>query len=219
MSADTPDFAPMVAVAGLAREVEALRRAVDRAVSVTDRVEELAALIARVAEDVAAHADTDEGVLPLSWLDFAEDATDAEVLLGGLAEWIGAVYLRYADAAQTMPACWLWHPDVVEELLWLMRAWLAAYRKAGAPVSAVADWHDRLRPGVVRRIKATAGTCSLENHQPSGDRHTAAPSAPVAGAAGMIAAWWATSRNALPPTPTDEHLAAAAAVRIRGGRK
>lgn len=218
MSTESAGFAPMAAVAGLAREVEALRRAVDQAASVAGRVEELAAVVARVVEDAAAQGDTGENAATPSWLDFAGGVPEAAVLLDGLVEWMGVVYLRYTDAVQGLPACWLWHPDVVEELLWLMRAWLAAYRASGAPVSAAADWHDRLRPGVVRRIKAAAGTCSLENHQPGGDRHTPAPVAPLADAAGLIASWWATSREFVAPTPTEEHLAAVAAVRSRGGR-
>ena len=67
------------------------------------------------------------------------------------------VYLRYPDGADHLPECWAWHPDVVEELLWLMHAWAAAYQGPQAWVALVGDWHDRQRPGVVRRIKTTAG--------------------------------------------------------------
>ena len=47
-----------------------------------------------------------------------------------LAGWVAGIYLRYLDAAQSLPECWLWHPEVVEELLWLHTAWLHAYRPA-----------------------------------------------------------------------------------------
>ena len=79
-----------------------------------------------------------------------------------------------ATATPRLPECWLWHPDVVEELLWLSHAWLAAYQGPAASVALAADWHDRLRPGVVRRIKAQAGSCSRERHQtrPGRDRLT-----------------------------------------------
>ena len=214
---EEPASVTAAALAGLAREVEVLRRAVDLATKVAGRVDELAAVVARVVEDMAARSDADENAAAPSWLDFAGGMPEAGVLLDGLVEWMAAVYLRYPDGAQGLPACWLWHPDVVEELLWLERAWLAAYRASGAPVSAAADWHDRLRPGVVRRIKTAAGTCSLENHQPGGDRHAPAPVAPLADAVGLIASWWAASRHSVAPIPTEEHLAVVAATR-RGGR-
>ena len=48
-------------------------------------------------------------------------------LLEELTGWLAAVYLRYPDGADHLPECWMWHPDVLEELLWLMHAWAAAY--------------------------------------------------------------------------------------------
>ena len=93
----------------------------------------------------------------VSWLDADLDPHDpsvAEDILTRLAQWVAGVYLRYPDAR--LPDCWLWHPEVVEELLWLHQAWLAAYAE-GARVTAAADWHDRYRPGVVARIKSYRG--------------------------------------------------------------
>jgi hypothetical protein len=214
---EEPAAASAAMVAALAREVEALRRAVDQAAAVAGRVEELAALVARLAEDIATQTAAEQAG-PLSWLDFATDTAGAVAVLSDLAKWMGTVYLRYSDAVQGLPACWLWHPDVVEELLWLMQSWQAAYRSPGAPVSLAGDWHDRLRPGVVRRIKAAAGACSLENHMPGGERHAAGPAAPLAEAADVIARWWATDRESAAPEPTEQQLAAVAAVR-RGGRR
>ena len=94
--------------------------------------------------------------------------TDDELarrVLGELVAWLELVYLRYPDAAQGLPECWCWHPDVVEELLWLMHAWLAAYQGTAASVGLAADWHDRHRPGVVRRLRGSVGSCSIEAHQ------------------------------------------------------
>jgi len=115
------------------------------------------------------------------------------------------VYLRYADAARLLPECWLWHPEVVEELLWLMYAWHAAYRDDDATVQRAGDWHDRYRPGVVRRIQELARHCSVENHlprdgQPAGSR----PVVPLAEALAPIADWWATRRGETPPQPTGQ---------------
>lgn len=123
------------------------------------------------------------------------------------------VFLRYPDGAEVLPDCWAWHPDVIEELLWLMQAWSAAYFDQGGGVLRVADWHDRYRPGVVKRLKATAASCSLENHTPP----QPAPTVPLAAATEPIAAWWANDRTDPAPEPTDEQFAAVRPRRGRGG--
>jgi len=214
-------------VAGLAREVEALRRTVDEHAGLRERLDGLAGLVARLAETLAAAPDTgSQAALPaLSWLDHPAEpgrpvevstaARDAEALLTGLCAWVSEIYLRYTDA-RSLPCCWLWHPDIVEELLWLHLAWLAAHRP-DAPASAVGDWHDRQRPGVVRRITGYTGACSLGAHRAGGDRNT--PGVPaVIDAAAAIAGWWATGRDQPAPEPTDEQLAAAAARSARSRR-
>jgi hypothetical protein len=223
-----PDGAPPGgAVAGLAREVETLRRRVDQLQSLPRRIEQLAELFARQAETVAAAAGP-AAPAPTSWLDLPIDpdrpaesssaVRAAEELITGLAGWVGGVYLRYPDAAQTLPECWLWHPEVVEELIWLHSAWLAAHRP-GASSTAVGDWHDRQRPGVVRRIRDYAGLCSLEQHQPSVDRHAPAPLGAVTDAVPAIAEWWATRRTDPPPAPTPAQLDAARRHEPRPGRR
>jgi hypothetical protein len=219
--APPPATGPDPAVAGLAREIEALRRQLADLAQLPRRVEQLADLLARLAEQTAAQQAAGPGTL--TWLDLPTDrpdaAADAEQILARLAGWLASVYLRYTDAARTLPGCWLWHPEVVEELLCLHQAWLAAYADPDAPVSTAADWHDRLRPGVVRRIKDYAGMCSLETHQPGGDRHTPAPTVPAADAAPAIATWWTTDRTTPPPEPTADQARAAGAARpTRGWR-
>jgi hypothetical protein len=221
---DPPDGAA-AALAGLAREVEALRRALDQLRGLPGRVEEVADLVALLASATAEQPEPDTSRAAWSWLNLPDAAQlgadadaavdDAEQRMTDLAGWLGRVYLRYADAARTLPACWLWHAEVVEELMWLRAAWLAAYAGPRAVVSQAADWHDRLRPGVVRRVKDYAGLCSIENHQPA--RDTPTDSVPLAGAAGLIAAWWATRRADPAPAPTATHVAEAAALRPRGG--
>ncbi|MFN2495757.1 MAG: hypothetical protein ABR608_07605, partial [Pseudonocardiaceae bacterium] len=191
-----PTYASTGAVAGLAREVETLRRVIDPLRELPGRLDELAALVVQLAGATAATASTPTTVSASSWLDLApDDVQAAHKLLTDLTRWMEVVYLRYPDAAQSLPDCWLWHPDVVEELLWLMQAWLAAYRDQDAPVSLAGDWHDRYRPGVVRRINATAGRCSLESHQPRDHPATGGPVVPVTGAVGPIATWWGAHRN------------------------
>jgi hypothetical protein len=205
-------------LAGLAGEVEKLYRDMRELRGLSRRVDDLAASLARMAETVITARQPDAVAPTPCWLDHETDpgrdaatsraARDAEQLLGTLGPWVGAVYLRYSDAVSSFPDCWMWHPDVVEELLWLHRAWLSAY-DPDAPVTAVGDWHDRQRPGVVARIRAYAGMCSLDAHPPGQDRATPAPTTPAAAAAGAVAAWWATTRDQPGPTPTAEQIATA----------
>jgi hypothetical protein len=204
-----PEPASAAALAGLAREVEALRRTVESLPTLTKRVDNLAGLLGRLAQQLAAQkaAETDG---PVSWLDLpADGSTTADELLAALTGWMAGVYLRYADAAAGLPGCWLWHPDIVEELLWLWQAWDAAYHGDNASISRVGDWHDRQRPGVTRRIKAAGSMCSIENHQPGHPQHAGPPAVPLTDAAPAIAGWWATRRTDPPPAPTADQLAAA----------
>jgi hypothetical protein len=205
-------------VAGLARELEQLYRDVRELLGLTGRVDDLAVTLAQLAETVTTGKQERPDEPAPCWIDHHADpgrdpaasraTRDAAGLLDKLAPWVGAVYLRYSDAVSGFPDCWMWHPEVVEELLWLHRAWLAAYSPC-ATGTAVGDWHDRQRPGVVARIRAYAGMCSLEAHQPGQDRATPAPATPTLDALAAIAGWWATSRELPGPTPTEEQIAAA----------
>jgi hypothetical protein len=202
--------ASAAAVAGLAREVEGLRKAVRSTGELHTRVDELARLVAALGEQLATqHGPSARPAAP-SWLDLPTDFSTARDVLAHLTCWLETVYLRYPDAAAAFPECWAWHPEVIEELLWCRQAWRAAYREDSANAAAAGDWHDRARPGVVRRVKTYAGTCSLEAHQPAeGGRLPGCSPVPLAEALEPIAAWWATRRDQPAPEPTDEQLAAA----------
>ncbi len=212
---------------GLAREIEALRRRLDQLTPLSRRVDDLAHLVAGFADAGGSGRGAAASEQAPSWLDHPADpgrepstsraARDAEEVLSMLAHWVGGVYLRYSDA-RGLPECWLWHPDVVEELLWLHAAWLAAHDPE-APQNAVGDWHDRQRPGVVRRVKDYAGICSLEAHLPGADQHRPGPIAPTTDAVSVIAAWWAVDRDKPAPAPSAEQLAAAHRRPIRGARR
>jgi hypothetical protein len=215
-----------VSVAGLARSMEAVDRRVAELARLDKRVDTLADTLARVVMNLPSRKASDS--LPpttVSWLNRPVEpgydpvdsraARDAEQLLTKLGDWVVRVYLRYSDAR--LPDCWLWHPDVVEELLWLHAAWKAAYHP-DAPAHAVGDWHDRQRPGVARRIKDYAGLCSLEAHLPTGEHHVPAPAALTADAAHEIAGWWATRRDEPGPVPTAEQLSAATELMRRSRR-
>ena len=212
------------AVAGLASEVESMRRGM-RSVASSGELARVAATVADLTDVVSTIQAVGGGkqreseACP-SWLTLPRDRHSARAVLSDLTAWLRDVYLRYADATRDFPECWLWHPDVVEELVWLMYAWLYCYRdEATASVRAAADWHDRLRPNVVRRIGGYARTCSLENHLPGRPNATGAPHLPVVdddnAAADAIAAWWTDHRDDPPPAPTDDQMTAAAAASRR----
>jgi hypothetical protein len=208
------------ALDGLARELEALRRRIDELAELPRRVDDLAHLYATLADTTADGRTGKVEPRPVqSWLDHppGSDYQDAELRLLRLAQWVEGIYLRYTDARQ-LPDCWLWHPDVVEELVWLCAAWSAAYAPE-APVNAAGDWHDRQRPGVVRRIRDYAGLCSLEAHLPGGEQRTPAPTAPTIDAVPAIAAWWATARDQVAPAPSADQLDAARRRYQRGTRR
>lgn len=199
-----PEFAHAEALAGLAREVDGLRRTVDPLCDVGGRVEDLARLVGQLTDTVTALSRRPGPTPAPSWLMAPGDPTVVQRLLAELCAWLHAIYLRYPDGATALPECWLYHPDVVEELLWLMHAWCTAYQGKTASVQLAGDWHDRQRPGVVRRIRGGAGSCSTERHltRPDWDQHpVGALPVPGVDAVGSIAAWWARRRDDPAPEP------------------
>jgi hypothetical protein len=215
---DEPVPASVAAVAGLAREVDALRRAVRKTAALHAKVDQLSETVAQAVDDLAATGRRSDPVRPVSWIGDSTDPDATTTALGELADWVGRVYLRYPIAARDLPDCWLWHPDVVEELAWLHQAWQAAYAPETGTVGAAGDWHDRYRPGVAARIRTAARGCSLENHTAT-DRPTGAVVVPSSGSVEPVARWWATTRDCQqPPAPTQDDLDAAMR-RLQEGRR
>lgn len=202
MTDQPPD--PVADVAGIAAEVEALSRHVAALSQLPSQVERLSRVVARLATAAATQEAGEEGGAA-TWLALDCDTDTAAALLSHLCEWVATVYLRYSDAGRGLPDCWMRHPDMVEELLWLRGAWLHAYGKNARPTD-VGDWHDRQRPGVTRRIRIYGGACSIELHEPGQERATTAPSVLFAAAAERIAQWWTTDRDQPGPAPTHEEL-------------
>ena len=198
-----PDDPNTDAIAGLASELEGLRRIAE---PLPQRIDELSALTAELADRIRSQAGRPGPRAMPSWLVAPADPAVTRAVLEELKVWITTVYSRYEDGAMSLPECWLWHPDIVEELLWLMHAWLAAYQGEGASVALVGDWHDRYRPGVARRIKSGVGTCSLEVHIPGRDEHRSRSWKRKPDAAEAIAQWWALARQERGPAPTPENL-------------
>jgi hypothetical protein len=187
-----------------------------------EELRSLAASVAGLADEVAELAPTAESEAAPSWLwpasgraGRAARADAVAVLLDGLVQWASRVYVRFHDGQ--LPECWLWHPDVVEELVWLWKAWDAAYRGPAASVSRAGDWHDRQRPGVVRRVRAAAGSCSLREHLDLAEPQTV----PVLDAIPAVVEWW-TDPSRPAPVPTGEQIMAADAAHQAatvGGRR
>ena len=211
---EPPSLANVVAV--LARQVERLETKVDGfgvdriQADLRSVIETLSGLAEEVADIVVASGG-DEAAPSWLWPRDVVDADEALAVLQQLMRWAARVYLRYADGA--LSECWLWHPDVIEELVWLRSAWQDAYHGPMASAQRAGDWHDRLRPGVVRRVRAAAGDCSLREHF----EETPQPVVPVMEAAPAIATSWAEP-GAPAPVPSGEQVAAADAAHRRATR-
>lgn len=210
---------------GLNATVFALGRAVERALR---KLGTLDGQVGRLADQVVALGEqlTGDGTeaadgpepdtVPGSraWL-LADDPDQAATDLDDLARWVGRVYLWYPDAA--LSSCWLWHPEVIEELWWLRLAHADAYDPENGSVLRMGDWHDRQRPGVARRIRAVLGKCDLTRHAAHNGRSVEiTPPGPPAmsGHTGVVAAVWAAGASldverATGPEPTIEQLAEA----------
>ena len=223
-----PGTAALAAVAGLARSVETLTRDVaamktglqqtasktavarlhDTVASLGNTVASFEDLLTRLAAKPSrGKANDTSSVEPVrSWLRLPEDRAAVEQVLSELLPWMESTYLRYATARETLPPCWLWHPEVVEELLWLMDAWTAAYEGPEASNKLVGDWHDRQRPGVTRRIGEYAPACDVLAHRDSAGQRAVV--VPLAADADPIVTWWATARDTHGPAPTPGQIKA-----------
>ncbi len=222
MSIIPPPDPDTAAIAGLSREVQALRRELAEhaelpalvarlcdTVGLVDvqpavlsaRLEKLGNLVARLMQQAQAPPDDAPGAV--TWVGFDGDVETAEAILGHLCAWLEGVYLQWPDAARGLPHCWMWHPEIVEELLWLRASWIAAYSPR-ARSSDVGDWHDRQRPGVVRRIRSYGGSCSIEEHS----KPVPAPVVVLEDAASDIAKWWVSDRDKPAPEPTEQQIQA-----------
>jgi hypothetical protein len=199
--------------------IVALGRAVQRALHHIDTVDknvlQLAADVAALGGRLAPPAEPDSAdqpaeALPVvrSWL-LTTDAERAAADLADLAEWMSRVYVRYTRAQ--LSSCWLWHPEVIEELWWLRCAHADAYHPENGSWLRVGDWHDRQRTGVERRVNALLGGCSLSRHVDRNGRPaevTEPTPPPLAGHHAAVAAHWAATRTA-GPTPAPEEVAEA----------
>ncbi|MGH3659966.1 MAG: hypothetical protein ACRDUA_25275 [Micromonosporaceae bacterium] len=185
-----PDADLSAQVIAMAREQERTQR---RLAEIESMIREFGARFeARVTADEA----TDDRNDGRSWLE-PDDPEQAHAVLADLLEWLARIYLCYPSAA--LPSCWLWHPAVVEELWWLRQSHREAYSPRDGSPGKVADWHDRHRPGVVKRISAALRDCDLSRHGQPGP----APTVPLVGSAARVADAWSTAQTTPQPTPDE----------------
>jgi hypothetical protein len=119
--------------------------------------------------DAATNSSDVEKPAPWTWRNLPERKVAA--LFRELADWLAWLHSRY-PVAETIPACWWRHPEVVEELTAAHAAWKATYQSPDASPYAPGEWHDRWLPGLEHRLATRwkTGRCT-EHHQ---DRSAAA---------------------------------------------
>jgi hypothetical protein len=204
------------AVFSLGRSVERTTRELDRldkhVTALADRIGDLGPGAGGIPDD---EAGGEAGPCVRSWL-LADDPAQAEADLADLATWLWQVYLWWPDG--WLSSCWLWHPEVIEELSWLRVAHADAYHPETGSSLRVADWHERHRPGVARRVRAVLGKCELSRHIPFNGRPVeVTPPGPPALArhVGEVATVWVGGAGlegvvrAAGPQPRPEQLAEA----------
>lgn len=205
---------PPTDVGALARELDRVARRVEEYVATGERVGELETglrevwgLINSVMDRLNGTTPQGEKPPPKAWL-LISDPEQAVAVLTDLVEWLDAVYLRFPGSE--LPACWMWHPWVIQELLWLRTSFAEAdaAKLSGVPAGM---WHDQQRPRVVDRIRQHIGSCDLKEHSAAGQKARPPAAAPLAGHVQALAEAW-TSRG-LPPEPTPEQLEDARAYR------
>jgi hypothetical protein len=172
-------------VAALAAGVQRLTRRLD---AFGDKQETLAKVVAELAR-----AGGQPEPLPCS-LD-GQTAGAVEDLL----DWIAGVYLQYDSAA--LPPCVWWHPGAVEELTVLRHIHQTVY--ASGDWLRIGDFHERYRPGVVRRINEALKSCDIVKHIPATETRTV----PLSEALAPIAE--ARANNTAIPAPTAAQAAKA----------
>jgi hypothetical protein len=187
-------------LAALARQIERLARQSGKH---DTHLRELAGrILAQHSPTTPAHTDGEEFEELPAWLTMT-DFPEASAGLEALTDWLAEVYLRFPDAA--LRECWAWHPHVVGELWWLHQAWRDAHTGERASWMKVGDWHDRQRPGVVRRVNAALKLCGLDKHTSPTPQDT--PRLPLAGALPhVLTAWLGANRSTWPPQPTAAQL-------------
>lgn len=209
-SIDGPDRSVWVA---LSRDLERTGRRLDSLEAVVKDVAESLATLAegvatsasRVSSASGAGSAAVQGAVR-SWLT-VDDPEHTAANLRALAAWLEQAYLTFPNSS--LPSCWLWHPEVVDELWWLFQSHLDAYHSVSGSWLRVGDWYDRQRPGVVARIRAAVASCELMLHLPPQELSRGPLPTPMAGSVDRIATWAVAGYKQPGPVPTGAELAEA----------
>ena len=93
---------------------------------------------------------------PWAWMNLDED--QADTLEAALHAWV----VTYNDtmvleAGDIIPACWRWHPPLVQLLPVLFWSWHNTHRHPQATAAAALDWHLRMLPTFQARLDRMVG--------------------------------------------------------------
>ena len=125
--------------------------------AVAESVQELSTELDSLRDDLDAliekESEPKEDPVPLRWAARATQQ-DWDKLIG----WVDGLRVGYSvHASFVVPACWIAHPGVVEELAGLYRGWVSAVltdEAAGSEgSSALTAWHDRWLWPALHRFK------------------------------------------------------------------
>lgn len=191
--------------AALARDEERTRRRLDALESL---VRKLGDKLTTVADQLTAREPTPGGAATAgaergcrSWLQ-GGDPERAAADLAELAGWVERVYLAFPDSS--LPSCWIWHPDAVEELWWLYQSHIDAYHPVTGSWMRVGDWHDRQRPRVVWRFHKSVAQCAPARHRQDYRSPLRRRTRPAEDSINVVAAWMTDGRPATAPLPPDD---------------
>jgi hypothetical protein len=149
-----------------------------------DVVTNLGQIVGDLHRERGAKGDGDASSPPrVCWME-PQDPDVADAVMDDLLGWLQRVYVQFN---RPLPACWEWHPDVIESLLALRHAHWAAYQPK-APAQAAVDWITKALPEVAKYIAgAVSKSHTLEDHL----RGSHLVPIPMPGSAGRVAAAWA----------------------------
>lgn len=184
-------------VEGLVSELAGLRLVTG---GLADGQEKLARMIAEFIARATEPDDEEEEEKPdpdrVEWMTVSDPAVAVEALVR-VRRWVREVWTPYAAGEELQP-CWMWHPDVVADLLACRLAWIASTGPKARPLSP-ADWITRFLEPAAKRVTRSLAEChDGYGHLTRGKRYDATPGD---GGARALARWWAETHDREPEHP------------------